>query len=164
MIGRKNVNYPPALIGLIIAGFVLLVACGPSVPKTEGLSETPLPDTGEHSEEDSGDGNEIRSDNGETDGLPLDNGHDDEPLASPDIEMEIAGFAFGEKTIVVPVGTSITWQNGDSVSHTVTTVETMFHSGLLSHDETFTYTFDEPGVFDYFCTIHPYMRATIIVE
>lgn len=160
----KNVNYGPALTGVVIVVLILLAACGPSVPETEGLSNSSIPEEVEQEGENSGDGPATPTDSQETDGLPPDDGQDDIPLSSPDIEMAIAGFAFAEKTIVVPAGTTVTWENGDTVSHTVTTVEEMFHSGLLSRGETFSYTFEQPGEYNYFCTIHPYMRATIIVE
>lgn len=160
----KNVRYGPVLTGLILAGLILVAACGPSLPETEGLSNSSIPEAGEQVEENSGDGPATPPDSEETDGQPPDNGQDDLPLLTTDIEMAIKGFAFTEKTIVVSAGTTITWQNSDSVSHTVTTKKEMFHSGLLSRGETFSYTFEQPGEYKYYCTIHPYMTATVIVE
>ena len=101
-------------------------------------------------------------------GLPLadDNADDtdDEQIGSPDIEMEIVNFAFSQKTITVPLGTTVIWYNSDPTSHTVTTIDPLFDSGTMSTGETFSYTFEQAGTYEYFCTIHPYMTGTVIVE
>jgi hypothetical protein len=57
----------------------------------------------------------------------------------------------------------VTWINRDIVRHTVTSSDGLFDSGRLSAGGRFNYTFDEPGTYGYFCTIHPLMRGTIIV-
>lgn len=80
-------------------------------------------------------------------------------------EVTIEGFAFQPGEITVEAGTEITWTNQDSVSHTTTSDDEMWDSGALSSDETFSFTFDEPGTYSYICTIHPsQMQATVIVE
>ncbi|OGO45366.1 MAG: hypothetical protein A2Z05_03270 [Chloroflexi bacterium RBG_16_60_22] len=78
--------------------------------------------------------------------------------------MEIASFAFSPATITVPAGTTVTWTNNDSAPHTVTTRTTLFDSGSLSRGETFSYTFAQAGVYEYYCAIHPRMTAGVIVE
>ncbi len=144
MIVLKKVNFATALTGSIIALFALLAACGPSSPETEEPSDSSITEVG--------------------DGLPPDTGQDDVPLVPPDIEMEIADFAFSQPNLTVPAGTKVIWYNSDSAPHTVTTVDRLFDSGRLSRDGTFSYTFEQPGVYDYYCAIHPYMTATVIVE
>ena len=47
--------------------------------------------------------------------------------------------------------------------HNVTAVDGSFDSGLLATGETFSYTFDKPGEFEYYCTPHPWMRARVMV-
>lgn len=79
-------------------------------------------------------------------------------------EIEISGFAFAPATVTVSVGTTVTWTNKDSVPHTVTTQDTLFDSGNLSRGATFSYTFDQSGTFEYYCTIHPRMTGKVIVE
>lgn len=67
--------------------------------------------------------------------------------------------------LTVPVGTTITWTNNDpGMIHTVTSVDGMFDSGFLNEGDTWSYTFDEPGEFEYLCTPHPWMRAKVVVE
>ncbi len=72
---------------------------------------------------------------------------------------------YSVNVLTVPVGTTITWTNNDpGMIHTVTSVDGMFDSGFLNEGDTWSYTFDEPGEFEYLCTPHPWMRAKVIVE
>lgn len=80
------------------------------------------------------------------------------------IEVLIAGFAFKPATLNIPVGTTVTWHNNDSVIHTATARDDSFDSGSLSLGDTFTYTFEEKGTFEYYCRPHPYMIGQVIVE
>jgi plastocyanin len=74
-----------------------------------------------------------------------------------------ADYSINELTI--KVGTTVTWTNNDpGMIHTVTSVDGLFDSGFLNEGDTWSYTFEEPGDFEYLCTPHPWMRARIIVE
>ena len=64
----------------------------------------------------------------------------------------------------VNVGAAVTWSNDDNQIHTVTAVDGSFDSGFLEPGETWSYTFDQAGEFEYFCLPHPWMRAKVIVE
>ncbi len=87
-----------------------------------------------------------------------------EEAASTASEIEISGFAFVADTITVSVGTTVTWTNLDSAAHTVTSETDLFDSGNLARNAAFSYSFTDRGTFSYFCAIHPYMRAKVIVE
>jgi plastocyanin len=78
-------------------------------------------------------------------------------------KVVIHGFAFAPQKITVKVGTTITWTNSDQDAHTVTAKNGPFHSKPINTGGTFTYTFTTPGSFDYYCTIHPFMTATVVV-
>jgi plastocyanin len=74
--------------------------------------------------------------------------------------------------VEVTVGTTIRWTNNDSVAHTVTsgasdglagTPDGKFDSGFLDAGATWEYTFDEAGVYPYYCIPHPWMRGTLVV-
>lgn len=78
--------------------------------------------------------------------------------------VDISDFAFVPETLEVPVGTRVTWTNSDSVAHTVSSRDALFDSGNFSGGSTFSYTFDQSGTFEYYCKIHPFMTARIIVE
>ena len=79
------------------------------------------------------------------------------------VTIEIRGFAFGDgQTLTVPVGTTVVWVNRDSVPHTVTGGP--LDSPVLNTGDTFTFTFTEPGTYEYICKLHPSMRHTIVVQ
>jgi len=65
----------------------------------------------------------------------------------------------------IPVGTTVTWTNDDpDAIHTATAVDGSFDSGFLDPGDSFSFTFDTPGEYEYYCLPHPWMRAMIIVE
>ena len=71
--------------------------------------------------------------------------------------------------IVVEKGKSVTWLNEDSSFHSVTSgfygePSGLFDSGYLDPYEYYTLSFNEFGTYDYFCTLHPWMKAQVIVE
>jgi plastocyanin len=79
-------------------------------------------------------------------------------------EVKIDNFSFTPATLTVPVGTQITWTNRDDIPHTVVTDDNTVKSKALDTDEKFTYTFTKPGTYSYFCSIHPKMKGTIVVQ
>ena len=78
--------------------------------------------------------------------------------------VPIAQFAFDPASISVAVGTTVTWINNDTVPHTVTATDGSFNSGNLNPGESFSFTFESAGTFDYICNYHPNMTGTVIVE
>ncbi|MCK5576723.1 MAG: cupredoxin family copper-binding protein [Dehalococcoidales bacterium] len=79
-------------------------------------------------------------------------------------QIDIRDFSFQPMSITVPVGTTVTWTNRDSVEHTTTSDTSVWTSELLGLNESYSYTFNQPGVFPYFCVPHPFMRGAVIVE
>ena len=108
--------------------------------------------------------------------------------AGPPRAMMIKGFAFTPATVEVTKGTTVTWKNEDTVPHTVTTgiapptfpplasgaSPTPFpslssgdgkvNSGRIEPQASFSFTFNETGTFNYFCAVHPGMKATLTVR
>ena len=80
------------------------------------------------------------------------------------ITVPIKNFAYMPMAVTVSVGSSVTWKNLDGEPHTVTSLDGLFRSGALDQDDSFTFKFDKPGVYKYVCSIHPKMRAEIIVK
>jgi plastocyanin len=79
--------------------------------------------------------------------------------------ITIDNFSFMPAPMTVPVGTTVTWINHDDVPHTIVSEDQQsFKSKALDTDEKFSHTFDKPGTYSYFCSIHPKMVAKIIVE
>ena len=77
--------------------------------------------------------------------------------------VTIADFAFGPPEITVAAGTTVTWSNDDSVSHTVDATDDSFVTDPLGDGATFSHTFDTAGTFGYICGIHPSMSGTVVV-
>jgi plastocyanin len=80
-------------------------------------------------------------------------------------EVKIDNFTFAPGTITVPKGTTVNWTNRDDIPHTVVAEDkTTFKSKALDTDDKFSYTFDKPGTYSYFCSLHPKMTAKVIVQ
>ena len=82
--------------------------------------------------------------------------------------VDIKGFAFAPATLTVAKGTVVTFTNSDAATHTVTsgsggTKDGKFDERLEQGGAT-KITFDTPGTFAYFCTIHASMKGTITVQ
>ena len=85
--------------------------------------------------------------------------------ASNQNKIEIKDFMFNPQTIRVKSGQQITWINRDEEPHTVVSVEKQFKkSPPLDTDQVFTIAAGVPGTYTYFCSVHPKMTGTIIVE
>ena len=79
--------------------------------------------------------------------------------------IEIKDFAFNPQTLTVKPGEKVIWINRDEEPHTVVSVEKQFKkSTALDTDQEFTITAGAPGTYTYFCSVHPKMTGTIIVE
>lgn len=78
--------------------------------------------------------------------------------------VKIDNYSFTPQSITVPVGTTVTWTNADDVPHTVAATDLAFHSKAMDTDEQYSHTFDAPGTYKYFCTVHPKMTGTVVVE
>jgi len=81
---------------------------------------------------------------------------------------EKADRCYIPSVIAIDFGNQVTWVNEDSAFHTVTSgfygeSSELFDSGHLDPYESFTFDFDEKGTYDYFCTLHPWMKGQVIV-
>lgn len=83
----------------------------------------------------------------------------------PTERVDIVNFEFEPETLTIQVGTTVTWENTASTSHTSNSDEALWGSGTLNQGDEFSFTFEEAGTFSYFCTFHPdAMKGTIVVE
>ncbi len=76
--------------------------------------------------------------------------------------ISIQNFAFNPGTLTVTQGTTVTWTNQDPTTHKIKS--DTFNSSDLNQGDTFTFTFNTKGTFDYSCAIHPSMTGKIVVE
>jgi plastocyanin len=85
------------------------------------------------------------------------------------VEIAMKDISFQPSTITIKVGTTVTWTNDDPVAHTVTSgtrgnPSGLFDSGNVGPGQTFSFTFNEPGTYDYYCKIHSGMDGVVVVE
>ncbi len=84
-------------------------------------------------------------------------------------EITISNFSFRPGSLTVKAGTTVTWRNAEDSPHTVTADDGSFASGTLGLGDSFSFTFDQPGTYDYYCEFHGAsghtgMSGTIVVE
>jgi plastocyanin len=89
------------------------------------------------------------------------------PAASAHVaetEVKIDNFAFAPQRVVVKAGTTVIWINDDDIPHTVASSARLFKSNALDTKDKFSFTFTTAGAYEYFCSLHPHMTGTIVVE
>lgn len=85
-----------------------------------------------------------------------------QPPAAGENEVNVADYLFQQPALTVKVGTEVKWVGNDVVFHTVTANDMSF-TGVLRPHGSFSHKFEQPGVFEYFCGIHPAMKGRIEV-
>jgi plastocyanin len=88
------------------------------------------------------------------------------PTTQSAVGVKIDNFVFQTKELVIPAGTTVTWQNADDVPHTATSKDDpqTFDSGALDTDDKFSFTFNKPGTYPYYCKVHTYMTGVVVVK
>jgi plastocyanin len=81
-----------------------------------------------------------------------------------ELAVKIDNFTFSPERLVVKAGDTVTWTNEDDIPHTVAASGKEFKSKALDTDDKFSFTFTAPGSYGYFCSLHPHMTGTIVVE
>ncbi len=75
------------------------------------------------------------------------------------------GIKFVPPEVTVAAGDTVTWTNNDTVGHDVTGDDfSSGEAGAMGGGDTFEFTFDQAGTFDYVCTVHPGMEGSVTVE
>jgi plastocyanin len=69
-------------------------------------------------------------------------------------EVEMEDFRFADPNLVVRVGTTVTWTNKDDTPHSTTSDDGLWDSGLFGPGESYSFTFETPGRYTYYCTAH----------
>jgi plastocyanin len=81
-------------------------------------------------------------------------------------KIVIDNFTFEPSTLTVSPGTVLTWLNEDDAPHTVigTDPESPIKSPPLDSGERYALALTKRGTYRYFCSLHPHMTGTVIVE
>jgi plastocyanin len=85
-------------------------------------------------------------------------------MAPVEQSAEIKQFSYQPQSLEVPVGTTVTWTNGDAIQHSITAKDGSFDSGLFEQGGTFARTFDAPGTYSYVCSRHGSMMGEVRVS
>ena len=78
--------------------------------------------------------------------------------------QSLGNRAFMPDELDVAVGTTVTWMNTDSISHTSTSDANAWNSGIVAPGGQFSFAFQTAGTFQYHCAIHPGMVGTVVVR
>ncbi len=84
--------------------------------------------------------------------------------SAADAIVKIDNFTFNPATLSVAVGTTVIWDNGDDIPHSVVATDKSFRSKALDTEDKFSFTFSKSGEYEYFCGLHPHMKGKIAVS
>ena len=84
--------------------------------------------------------------------------------ASATHTIVIADMKFVPETLTVKAGDTVVWVNKDFFPHTATAQDRSFDSRDLATNKSWKYVAAKKGTFSYICTLHPTMKATLIVK
>jgi len=93
--------------------------------------------------------------------LPLDNAVVSAGAGGPQVVVD--NFSFSPGAATVPSGATVTWTNRDDVPHNIVSAEKKFASPVLDTGQQFSYRFEGPGTYAYYCSLHPKMTGRIVV-
>jgi len=132
-----RVRGAPWWFGILLAGILLLAGCGTS-------TNTAVPTTT---------------------AAPAGTTSSNSSVAEVKITEQDEKYGFAPATLTVAKGTSVEWSNTTDAPHTVTSDSgtTLASSMINPSGGSFDFTFTQPGTYTYHCTVHPYMKGTIVV-
>lgn len=146
----RTTRFTRAHIAMLMVAAFLLAACG-GAEGTEAPTEVVAPNTDAPTKAPTDTAAPAATEAETEDG----SGDEDEDSGGASFVVEISSFAFNPGTVTVKVGTTVTWLHRDGgASHTVTADDDSFSSGLLSENDRFSFTFDTPGTYAYYCEFH----------
>lgn len=101
-------------------------------------------------------------------GCGKDSDNDPQPEPAPPggrtAEVRMQNFTFSPAALNITRGTTVTWTNNDSDTHSVTADDNSFASPGIPAGGTYSRTFNDAGTISYHCTPHPQMKGTITVQ
>lgn len=71
---------------------------------------------------------------------------------------------FVPETLTAKQGDTLVWVNRDFFPHTATAADRSFDSGNVASGAAWKYVASKRGKFAYVCTLHPTMKAVVVVE
>ncbi|WP_163511627.1 cupredoxin domain-containing protein [Fodinicola acaciae] len=88
------------------------------------------------------------------------------PAAAATHSVSMRQYAYAPAALTITAGDTIRWTNYDTAQHdvTITNGPVSFHGPLIGKGQSWTYTFGTAGTYSYVCSIHPDMKARIVVR
>ena len=80
------------------------------------------------------------------------------------VSVDVIDLDFAPRELTVNKGATVTWTFSGDLPHNVTDDRGAFASKTVQKGAEYTRTFDQPGIFYYFCTIHHGMLGTLTVK
>jgi amicyanin len=81
--------------------------------------------------------------------------------------VEIVNYSFKPSSLTVTAGTKVTYTMEDAGTvHTATGTgnSAFINSPMLKKGQSYTVTFSKAGTYSYICSVHPYMKGTVVVK
>jgi plastocyanin len=79
--------------------------------------------------------------------------------------VSIDDFTFNPPKLTVRAGTTVSWTNKHDIPHGIAWSSNLFpRSKTLDTNNSTTFTFTTPGIYQYFCYIHPHMVGMVVVQ
>lgn len=85
-------------------------------------------------------------------------------VSADTVYAAIDGLEYSPARIEIAPGTTVVWTNRAPLAHTVTADDGRWESPLLDPDQTWAYTFTEPGTYPFHCAPHPFMKGVVVVR
>lgn len=135
----------PWWLGAALVGMLLLAGCGTSTNTSSGAGSNAAAPTAT--------------------AAPAGTTASNAAVALVKITEQNDKYGFAPTMLTVAKGTRVVWSNTTDAPHTVTsdTGTTLASSMINPSGGTFSFTFTQPGTYSYHCTVHPYMKGTIVV-
>jgi len=149
-------------VSILVIILLVIAACGQETPPP--ASDTGVVSSGPAT--DSADSNAPTTGSEATDTAPSTSSSDSSAAttAPQTWQVKIKDFKFTPQDLTIKAGDTVTWTNEDGVAHTATADDRSFDSDRLTQGASYSFTFTTAGAFEYFCDIHPSMRASVKVE
>lgn len=92
-----------------------------------------------------------------------------ETLEPEEVFIEINSYSFDPDEITISAGTTVTWLNQHTTGHRMVSgtsghKDGVFDSGMVYEGNNYSFTFEQPGEYDYYNNVHPFMTGKIIVN
>jgi plastocyanin len=84
--------------------------------------------------------------------------------AGESVTVRITGMRFDPEYITVKPGTTVTWVHASQMPHTISGNDDGLRSGTLYNGQQHSHTFTATGSYNYYCSLHPSMTGSVIVE